>query len=270
MSRTLQRARRLFKDPLLVRAGNRLVPTSRALELRARIQPLADEARAILNSTHGKILTETDRIFTIRADESFAVAFATKIIGLLHAKAPRVRLRFVGSSEHGVEALRSGSVDLDISPNQVPGPELKMQLLHRARFVGACRIDHRLQKHQVTIEEFAAATHVAAGRRGKLRGPIDVELAKFGLERRIGLWVPTFFPALEAAAHSDMVASIPQIFQPTARLLFKLHTFAIPLNLPFVSVSQLWHPRLDGDPAHRLLRACVRAACRQRNEPAIS
>jgi len=26
-------------------------------------------------------------------------------------------------------------------------------------------------------------------------------------------------------------------------------------------VSLLWHPRLDGDPAHRWLRGCVRAAC---------
>ncbi|HNC98516.1 MAG TPA: LysR family transcriptional regulator, partial [Myxococcota bacterium] len=26
-------------------------------------------------------------------------------------------------------------------------------------------------------------------------------------------------------------------------------------------ISLLWHPRMDGDPAHRWLRACVREVC---------
>jgi len=50
MSRTLLRARKLLGDPILVRAGKRLVPTPRALELRGRIQTLADEARSIVQS----------------------------------------------------------------------------------------------------------------------------------------------------------------------------------------------------------------------------
>lgn len=29
-----------------------------------------------------------------------------------------------------------------------------------------------------------------------------------------------------------------------------------------LTVSQMWHPRLDADPAHRWLRGVVRAACR--------
>lgn len=265
MSRTLQRARRLFKDPLLVRAGNRLVPTPRALELRQRLQPLVEEARSISTSKPESSLAEIDRIFTIRADESFAVAFAAKIMELLHAKAPLARLRFLGASEDGTEALRAGSIDLDISPNQVPGPELKVQLLHRVKFIGACRAGHNLQGRGIVAEEFASETHVAAGRRGKLRGPIDVELEKLGPKRQIGLWVPTFFPALQAAASSEMVASIPQYFQPIAVSLFKLHTFRIPLDLPIVAVYQLWHPRMDSDPAHQFLRACVRIACRQKD-----
>jgi DNA-binding transcriptional LysR family regulator len=28
-----------------------------------------------------------------------------------------------------------------------------------------------------------------------------------------------------------------------------------------VTISLLWHPRLDADPAHRWLRGCVRDAC---------
>jgi len=40
-----------------------------------------------------------------------------------------------------------------------------------------------------------------------------------------------------------------------------MQSFAIPLTLPEFTVSMLWHPRLDGDAAHRWLRGCVRKAC---------
>jgi len=31
--------------------------------------------------------------------------------------------------------------------------------------------------------------------------------------------------------------------------------------MPEITVSLLWHPRMDADPAHRWLRRCVRDAC---------
>jgi DNA-binding transcriptional LysR family regulator len=37
--------------------------------------------------------------------------------------------------------------------------------------------------------------------------------------------------------------------------------FPLPVPLPEIAVSLLWHPRLDADPAHRWLRACVRDVC---------
>ncbi|MNL64502.1 hypothetical protein D3C87_1887240 [compost metagenome] len=40
-----------------------------------------------------------------------------------------------------------------------------------------------------------------------------------------------------------------------------MHSFALPVPVPEVTVSMLWHPRLDADPAHRWLRGCVREVC---------
>ncbi len=103
----------MMGDPILVRAGKRLVPTPRALDVKPRIEALAAEARAIIYTGQGSDLAGTDRLFTIRADESFATVFAGGIVELLNAKAPRMRLRFVGRAEENVEALRDGSVDLE-------------------------------------------------------------------------------------------------------------------------------------------------------------
>lgn len=40
-----------------------------------------------------------------------------------------------------------------------------------------------------------------------------------------------------------------------------MHSFALPVDLPEVTISLLWHPRLHADLAHRWLRGCVREVC---------
>jgi hypothetical protein len=47
----------------------------------------------------------------------------------------------------------------------------------------------------------------------------------------------------------------------TGVLYAGMHSFALPLPIAPFTVSLLWHPRLDGDPAHRWLRGCVRGVC---------
>jgi hypothetical protein len=40
-----------------------------------------------------------------------------------------------------------------------------------------------------------------------------------------------------------------------------MHSFPLPVDMPEITISLLWHPRLDADPAHRWLRGCVRDVC---------
>jgi DNA-binding transcriptional LysR family regulator len=40
-----------------------------------------------------------------------------------------------------------------------------------------------------------------------------------------------------------------------------MHSFPLPVSTPEITVSLLWHPRLDADPAHRWLRGIVREVC---------
>ena len=267
MSRVLLRARKLMGDPILVRAGRRLVPTPKALELKGRIQALADEARSIVQSRQTPSLAEMERTFTIRTNESIAGVFATKIMAQLSLKAPRMKLRFLGTLDESVEALREGSVDLDIIPRSTIGPEIKVQLLGRVRFVGVVRAGHILSREKITATKFAAQNHISAGRRGKPSGPIDIELGKLGLSRTIALWVPSFLPALVAATTSDLVAAVPEYFSSSAVSLFGLHIFRIPLKLEPTPLVQAWHPRFDVDPAHRLLRECISGAFKDKQMP---
>ncbi|RZJ11472.1 MAG: LysR family transcriptional regulator, partial [Rubrivivax sp.] len=56
-----------------------------------------------------------------------------------------------------------------------------------------------------------------------------------------------------------LIATVPE--RHTGHLRAGMVTLTLQLALEPFTVSLLWHPRMDGDAAHRWLRACVREAC---------
>lgn len=260
MSRALARLRTATGDPLLVRAGRGLVPTPRALELRERVGKVLQEAQAVLRPAEMLDPKRISRTFTLRTREGFAESFGPALIVRIGAEAPGVRLHFVQKPDKESASLRDGSVDLETGVvGPVTGPEIRAQALFRDRFVGVVRAGHPLARGKVTPSRFAKCGHVVVSRRGPGVGPIDEALKALGLERRIVTLVGSFATALALAKASDLVASVPE--RHTGILRHGMHTFPLPVTTPEFTLSLLWHPRLDADPAHRWLRECIRDAC---------
>ena len=263
MSRALARLRETTGDPLLVRAGRGLVPTPRALELRERVHQLVQDAEAVLRPTETLDLARLARTFTLRTSEGFVESFGPGLIARASQDAPGVRLRFVQKSDRESAPLRDGTIDLETGViGRTTGPEVRAQALFHDRFIGVVREGHPLTQGEMTPARYAAARHVLVSRRGLDHGPIDEALEPFGLEREIATIVGGFSAALALARGSDLVASVPE--RHTASLRVGLHGFALPFPAPEVTISLLWHPRQDGDPAHRWLRGCVREVCAER------
>ena len=262
MSRALARLRETTGDPLLVRAGRGLVPSPRALELRERVRQIVQDAEAALRPAGEPELGQLVRTFTLRTSDGFVETFGPALIARVAAQAPGVRLRFMLKPDKDSTPLRDGGVDLETGVvGQAMGPELRAQALLRDRFIGAVRPGHPLSEGDITAERYAAGRHVAVSRRGLDRGPIDEALAALGLRRQVATIVGGFSAALALARGSELIASVPE--RHTAGLRAGLFCFALPLRMPELTVSLLWHPRLEADAAHRWLRGCVRAVCAQ-------
>lgn len=260
MSRALARLRQATGDPLLVRAGRGLVPTPRALELRERVGRLVQDGSAVLRPVETLDLKQLVRTFVLRTSDGFVENFGPGLIARIRKQAPGVRLRFVPKPDKDSAALRDGSVDLETGViGKVTGPEIRAQALFRDRFIGVVRRGHALSKGKITTSRYAAGRHILVSRRGQDRGPVDEVLDPLGLERNIVTIVGGFSAALALARASDLIASIPE--RQTGNLRAGMHSFALPFPMPQITVSLLWHPRLDADPAHRWLRACVRDVC---------
>lgn len=256
MSRALARLRDTTGDPLLVRAGRGLVPTPRALELRDRVSGLVEDVEAVLRPAEHLDLRALARTFTLRTSDGFAENFGPALLARIAHDAPGVRLRFVPKTDKDSTLLRTGAVDLETGVvGEAASPELRTRALFQDRLVGVMRAAHPLRAGKITLARYAGARHILVSRRGQDKGPVDDALAALGREREIATIVGGFATALALARGTDLIATVPE--RHTGNLRAGLHSFALPFKMPVFTVSMLWHPRMDGDAAHRWLRGCL-------------
>lgn len=260
MSRALARLRETMGDPLLVRAGRGLVPTPRALQLQEQVSQLVQDATAVLRPAGKPDLQRLVRTFTLRVSDGFSENFGPSLLARLQQEAPGVRLRFVPKRDKDSAALRDGSVDLETGVvGDTTGPEVRTRILFHDRFIGVVRMGHALCQGEITPARYASGLHVLVTRRGRDQGLVDDALQPLGLQREMGTFVGGFSAALAFARATDLIATVPELH--TGQLRAGLYSFALPVPAPEIAVSMLWHPRMDGDTAHRWLRGCLHDVC---------
>lgn len=218
------------------------------------------DGKAVLLPSEKPNLKQLVRTFTLRTSEGFVENFGPDLIARVGEEAPGVRLRFVQKPNKDSASLREGIVGLETGVvGKTTGPEVRAQALFRDRFIGVVRMGHSLSQGKITVPRYASGRHIGGSRQGLDKGPIDEALNALGLKRKIVTIVGGFSTALALARASDLIASVPE--RHTGILRAGMHSFPLPVSTPEVTVSLLWHPRLDADPAHRWLRGCVRDAC---------
>ncbi|MFJ5982416.1 LysR family transcriptional regulator [Enterobacter cancerogenus] len=264
MSRTLSRLRDVTGDPILVRAGRNMVLTPWAEAARERARNAVHEARVVLQPSADTLkVEELARLFTIRANDGFVVAFGPALIASVAKAAPDVCLRFAPKPEKTSRYLREGLVDLEIGVQSNMGPEIRIQRLFQDRFVGAVRKAHPLVSlPKIDVNAFISWGHVVAAPDGSLNGFVDEALAELGLKRKVASVVPGFPTALSVALESSLIAMVPALYLLNQQMTDKLHIFELPFTARVITVSQMWHPKMENDPGHRWLREKVREVCR--------
>lgn len=260
MSRALGRLRETTGDPLLVRAGRGLVPTPRALALRERVHQLVEDAGAVLRPDQTIDLAGLVRTFTLRTSDGFVENFGPGLLARIGEEAPGVRLHFLQKPDKDSTPLRDGRVDLETGVvEESLGPEVRSQALFRDRLIGVVRRGHPLSEGRLTANAYAEAHHVIVSRSGYENGAVERPFLPPDLVRKVGTIVGGFSAALSLARASDLVATVPE--HHTESLRDGMFSFRLPVPANAFTVSMLWHPRMEADPAHRWLRACLREVC---------
>jgi DNA-binding transcriptional LysR family regulator len=221
VSHGLARLRRLLDDPLFLRTPKGIVPTARALALRA---PVAEILSLVLGVLHTAVPFDpatSSRRFVIGAPDAVLASTASTLLEHMGAVAPRVDLGLVhvmpqrhervnGKPWAGcLDQIEQREVDVALLPVREFPPRFAAHWLYDEDFVVAMRKGHAFARNP-TEANFCAAKHLLVASGGDPYGFVDEVLGKRGRTRRIALTVPSFAMALEYVAHSDLLAALPR------------------------------------------------------------
>lgn len=261
-SRALARLRIAMDDPILVRAGQGLVPTPFALRSAARVKALLEAAAELQNDTAGSDPTSWRRTFSIRLNDALVPVLAPRLTRQVSSSAPGVRLRFAAQDTKELDRLRDGTIDLDVGIAGAQPPDIHTAKLFSDHFVAVVAADSELGRaRSLTADDLCAHPHISASRRGLARGPLDDALEAVGRSRHVAAIAPSYAVGALMALEGDAICLLPRSM--TAHLVERgvpLRMHEVPFALPTVQVELRWHRRLDQDPASRWLRERVHDA----------
>lgn len=276
-SRALARLREHLDDPILIRDGNTLLPTTRGEQLAEPLaRALAALSEALSDPSPFDPATARLQLSIAAADYGQFVALPP-LISHLQKVAPGVDLvvKDLGSTPLA-EALTDGEVDLALAPRpgsaRLPrkgvevfdeGAHLYRRHLFDERFVCLVRADHPRVKKRLTLETFVALPHAFIAPRGTPGGIVDDALAAIGLTRRVAVMLQSFLVAPWLIAQSDLVITLAERLAQALSTTLPLRVLPPPVALPPFAIEVIWHERRHRDPAHRWLRGELVACCKE-------
>ena len=115
MSNSLQRLRKLFGAPLLVRTSQGMMPTERAEELKPQVRNIVSAVEYAVQPVAAFNPAEDDRLFRISVSDYAESTIMPALLRKLRSEAPNVALDLLTPSDVSFEDLEHGNVDMIIN-----------------------------------------------------------------------------------------------------------------------------------------------------------
>lgn len=259
MSRWLQAIRELTDDPILVREGRGMVPTTRAAAVRPQLAQALAGLDAVLEGRPFFDPAITQRTFTLAAGDFAAAGVIPPFLAYLRERAPTARLAVVPLGPRLDERLASGEVDIMVGQAGLVLDGVARRELARATLVGVARHDHPFVHDPPDLETWLDADHVVVDTILTPSSPVEDMLRQHGREHRILLHLPYQMAIPPVLASSDMVGAQ---MESTARPLQEagvLATFPLPFETPETIFQYVWSAARSSDPALTWFRDVLEA-----------
>ncbi len=265
MSHALARLRRLFDDPLLLKGGGLMTPTSRALQLETQVQELLAALRRLAEQP-AAFEPETARVrFTVMAPEYAEYLLAAPLALQLQREAPNVALDFRASDpDRSLDLLARGELDFRLGWWPEPPAALRYKLLFRDRLVCVVRKNHPRFRGTLSTEDYldAAQVRVQTPRTSVSSSAVDQAVAALRRSLNVALRVQNISVMAEVVAASNLLATLPERLASRMQERHPLQLLPLPLNVPDIRMALYWHERTHKHAAHRWFRQAVGEAAK--------
>lgn len=260
VSRQLAQLRELSGDPLLVREGNLLVATPRALAMQPKLRELLEQCDQLMaDKPFDPAMWQQE--FVVSSSDYVAQYILPDVVAVMVEQAPKVNIAYRLWQPDYLECFEQSGIHLASTMLAQPPQQLSSITLGQDNSVCLMRQGHPLDTEpMMTCEHLIAFPHLKVTGGGDKDSQADIALKQQGYQRRIALKVPFFSAAVNALLSSDYLMIVPEHI---ARNLSRSYSLAY-RDLPVVSDVHrywlMWHPKYDQDKAHEWMRTKVLTA----------
>lgn len=253
ISSALARLRLMFDDPLFIRSGRLMEPTSRAREIFSNLSPALDSIAAALSRCQAFEPATSEATFHIGLCDDVEYALLPELLRRLRVEAPGTTLVVRRADQWQVsQLLTSGEISLGISPTLELPANARRKTLRPIRPM-LLRADS--QPGELTLDEFCRRPHAVVSSMGNVIDDSDRALCLMGRQRRVVLTVPQFSALPVLLVGSDMIAIVPDYVALAMAVVAGMRAQAAPICLPQHELSMVWRGASHNDPGERWLRS---------------
>lgn len=259
MSAAMNRLRRLFNDPLLVREGGAWQPTEQANELNRRFRPLLEEWRRATRELDAFDPAHSSRSLSLYATDYVQFTLLPRLLPDLARDAPHFQLRIVPARpQHGLSMLDTNHVELIAGYFPEPSPDLRTRFLYDEPAVCVVREGHPCLRKRWNLDAYLKYGHLdLAAHTRFFSNAVDRVLLGQNRRRHIVATLSSYLVCPFVIARSDLIATMPESIARTMSAATKTVTLKVPLGLPNIAVSLYWHERYQDDVGHAWLRQYI-------------
>ena len=252
-SHALGRLRDLLDDPVLVRAGQRMVPSAHAEQLRPRVERLLSDVIELLEAGDAVDPATLRRSFRISTTDYIDQLIIQPLGRSFADEAPGVDL-YCSAQGNTQARLRNDQIDIAFGVFMRLADDIDRVPLMQDDFVCLLRPGHQRAKGRFTVAHYAALDHVLTSPGGGTRAIVDTLLERQGLARRVARTAPSFEHAAQMVVGTDFVLTVPRRIALVLAERLGLEVRKVPLKIDTFTISMAWHRRHAGDAAHHWLR----------------
>src|SRR5262249_48549386 len=197
------------------------------------------------------------RAFTLASADNIGIlpALAVRFSRVM----PKASLRIV-TLDHAIasDGLASGDIDVSLALPPTMPRDIRSEAAYAERLVCAMWRKAAPPSGRLTLKQFLGARHVEVALQGKYAiDYVDSALAPLGHRRSIALSVPQFALAAACVVGTPYITMLPASMSKGLAASLPIAVFKPPIELPVVTILQLWHARRDSVSGSFIVRLMV-------------
>lgn len=273
VSNALRRLRETLEDELLVRLGQGIEPTARALELWPVVRDALKQLKQTIEpETFNPI--SSDVTFILGMSDATAFTLMPQLARITEKEAPHASIRVIPLSSRDPRKLLDAT-EIDLAVGHFPAViadltaraqseasvAYEARALYQREYRCVMSARHPWAHQELSLARYCAARHLLVSFAGTPYGFIDEALAAHGYHRQVVMTVNQYLTAARIVAQTELLTALPQHYVAPSGLARQLTVRELPVAVAPVSVNALWLKQ------HRypsallwLLDALVRAA----------